>query len=109
MLRHPLHWQASSRVFQNSMSDLFHGKVPLEYIQRVFQVMNRADWRRYQVLTKRAERREELSAQLRWAPHVWMGVSVESEKCLHRIDHLRRTNAPWNSCLSSHCSGRSHK
>jgi protein gp37 len=93
MLQHPLHWKAPKRVFVNSMSDLFHDKVPLEYIQRVFHVMNRADWHQYQVLTKRAERLEEVNDQLLWSPHIWMGVSVESEKYIYRIDHLRRTKA----------------
>ncbi len=93
MLQHPLHWRAPKRIFVNSMSDLFHDEVPLEYIQRVFRVMNQADWHQYQILTKRAERLEELSEQLEWSPHIWMGVSVESEKYLSRIDHLRRTSA----------------
>ena len=75
------------------MSDLFHEKVPLEYIRRVFGVMNQADWHQYQVLTKRAERLEDVSARLSWSPHIWMGVSVESEQYLGRIDHLRRTPA----------------
>src|SRR5690349_18754891 len=85
MLQHPLHWRAPKRIFVNSMSDLFHDQVPLEYIQRVFRVMNQADWHQYQILTKRAERLEELSERLTWAPHIWMGVSVESEKYLGRI------------------------
>ena len=93
MLEHPLHWRTPKRIFVNSMSDLFHDKIPLEYIQGVFRVMNEADWHQYQVLTKRAERLEELSGMLTWMPHVWMGVSVESEKYLYRIDHLRRTKA----------------
>ena len=75
------------------MSDLFHDDVPLEYIQQVFDVMNEANWHQYQVLTKRAERVHELSPQLNWAPHIWMGVSVENEKYLDRIDHLRKTGA----------------
>ena len=69
------------------------GIVPVEYIQRVFAVMHEADWHEYQVLTKRAERLEELNRLLDWAPHIWMGVSVENEKYLERIDHLRRTSA----------------
>jgi len=89
----PLHWKKSQRIFVNSMSDLFHDKVPLEYIQRVFEVMHHADWHQYQVLTKRAERLEEVSADLQWAPHIWMGVSVENKEYRWRIDHLRRTKA----------------
>jgi protein gp37 len=93
MLTRPLEWKAPKQIFVNSMSDLFHDDVPLEYIQRVFGVMNEANWHQYQVLTKRAERLEQLSPLLSWAPHIWMGVSVENEKYLPRIDHLRRTNA----------------
>jgi protein gp37 len=89
----PLRWKTPQRIFVNSMSDLFHDKVPLEYIKDVFDVMNRADWHQYQVLTKRAERLEELSRELPWAPHIWMGVSVENKDYLWRIDHLRRTKA----------------
>ena len=94
MLELPLHWKTPKRIFVNSMSDLFHDEVPLSYIQQVFEVMRRAHWHQYQVLTKRAERVQELSAELGWAPQIWMGVSVESEKYLYRIDHLRKTAAP---------------
>jgi protein gp37 len=93
MLTRPLEWKSPKQIFVNSMSDLFHDDVPLEYIQRVFEVMNQANWHQYQVLTKRAERLEELGSKLNWAPHIWMGVSVESEKYLSRIDCLRRTPA----------------
>jgi protein gp37 len=93
MLALPLRWKAPKRIFVNSMSDLFHDQVPLEYIQRVFGVMNQANQHQYQVLTKRAERLEELSTRLPWAPHIWMGVSVEHENYLYRIDHLRLTHA----------------
>jgi protein gp37 len=89
----PLHWKRPQRIFVNSMSDLFHDGVPVSYIQRVFEVMNRADWHQYQVLTKRAERLESLSNELPWAPHIWMGVSVENKDYLWRINHLRRTRA----------------
>ncbi|HXJ37670.1 MAG TPA: phage Gp37/Gp68 family protein [Bryobacteraceae bacterium] len=89
----PLSWRKPQRIFVNSMSDLFHDQVPVEYIQGVFDVMNQADWHQYQVLTKRAERLEALSNDLRWAPHIWMGVSVENKDYLWRIDHLRRTKA----------------
>jgi protein gp37 len=93
MLELPLRWKSPQRIFVNSMSDLFHEKVPLEYIQRVFDVMQRAHWHHFQVLTKRAERLEELSPQLRWEPNIWMGVSVESNRYRSRIDELRRTGA----------------
>lgn len=92
-LNEPLYWKRPQRIFVNSMSDLFHDDVPLPYIRRVFAVMNHADWHQYQVLTKRAERLEEVSSQLPWAPNIWMGVSVENKDYLWRIDHLRRTKA----------------
>jgi len=75
------------------MSDLFHKDVPLEFIQRVFETMLRADWHQYQVLTKRADRLEELSEQLPWANQIWMGTSVENEKVRWRIDSLRNSGA----------------
>jgi protein gp37 len=93
MLEVPLRWKAPKRIFVNSMSDLFHVDVPLSYIKNVFDVMYRAHWHQFQVLTKRAERIEELSPQLVWAPNIWMGVSVESEKYTYRIAHLRKTGA----------------
>ena len=86
MLERPLQWRAPNRIFVNSMSDLFHVDVPLDYIQQVFATMNRALWHQYQVLTKRADRLEELSAILPWSPHIWMGVSVENAKNIERID-----------------------
>jgi protein gp37 len=92
-LSEPLRWKTPQRIFVNSMSDLFHDKVPLEYIKGVFDVMNSAHWHQYQVLTKRAERLEALSSELPWASHIWMGVSIENGDYLWRIDHLRRTKA----------------
>ncbi|MEP6847313.1 MAG: phage Gp37/Gp68 family protein [Acidobacteriota bacterium] len=93
MLELPLRWKKPQTIFVNSMSDLFHKNVPLEYIQRVFDVMNRAHWHRFQVLTKRADRLEQLSRHLNWTSNIWMGVSVESEKYASRIDLLRQTGA----------------
>jgi protein gp37 len=93
MLEHPLRWRQPRRVFVNSMSDLFHQDVPTHYIKQVFEVMRRARWHQYQVLTKRSERLLELSAVLDWQPQIWMGVSVESQDYLHRIDDLRGTGA----------------
>jgi protein gp37 len=89
----PLTWKRSQTIFVNSMSDLFHKDVPLEFIQRVFDVMRRAHWHRFQVLTKRAERLAELSRALTWTPNIWMGVSVESHEYVDRIDRLRETGA----------------
>ncbi|MCA9019505.1 MAG: phage Gp37/Gp68 family protein, partial [Planctomycetaceae bacterium] len=79
--------------FVNSMSDLFHKEVEIEYIHRIFDVMKRAYWHRFQVLTKRADRLEELSTVIDWPENVWMGVSVENQDYTFRIDHLRHTNA----------------
>jgi protein gp37 len=89
----PLHWKTPQTIFVNSMSDLFHKDVPLEFIQRVFEVMHQANWHRFQVLTKRSERLLELAPQLIWPAHVWMGVSVETKDYAFRIDHLRQTEA----------------
>lgn len=93
MLELPLRWKKPQTIFVNSMSDLFHKNVPLDYIQQVFDVMKRAHWHRFQVLTKRADRLEEIGPFLEWTPNIWMGVSVESQDFVSRIDHLRNTNA----------------
>ena len=93
MLELPLRWKKPQTIFVNSMSDLFHPGVPLAYMHEVFDVMARAHWHRFQVLTKRAERLEELSPRLFWASNVWMGVSVETARYKSRIDRLRGTEA----------------
>ncbi|MEY9242513.1 DUF5131 family protein [Bradyrhizobium elkanii] len=89
----PRRWKRGRLIFVNSMSDLFHEGVPLAFIQKVFKVMEETPQHTYQVLTKRAERLEELSDSLHWPENVWMGVSVESADYLYRIAHLRRTKA----------------
>ena len=89
----PLKWSRPQIIFVNSMSDLFHNKVPDEFILRVFDVMNRANWHCFQVLTKRPERLLELNSSLSWSSNIWMGVSVENHDYLPRIDTLRKTNA----------------
>ncbi len=93
MLERPLQWKKPQQIFVNSMSDLFHQDVPLEYILRVFDVMRRASWHQFQVLTKRSQRLMELSDEIEWPDNVWMGVSVETSAYLYRIDHLRATGA----------------
>lgn len=93
MLELPLEWKKPQTIFVNSMSDLFHVDIPLAYIQRVFDVMRRAHWHTFQVLTKRADRLAELSAELPWSANVWMGVSVESQRYVSRIDELRTSGA----------------
>jgi len=97
-LDQPIRWTRSKHIFVNSMSDLFHENVPTEYIARVVEVMKKADWHVYQVLTKRSERmRDQLHRQLFSAAqknHIWWGVSVEDRKFgLERIDHLRDSPA----------------
>jgi protein gp37 len=89
----PLRWKKPQTIFVNSMSDLFHRDVPAEYIQQVFDVMRRANWHTYQILTKRSDRLRELDGVLDWTPQVWMGVSVEDQKHTFRIEHLRETHA----------------
>ena len=89
----PLRWKKPQTIFVNSMSDMFHAKVPRRFILKAFDVMEKAYWHRFQVLTKRAERLAILSEQLPWAENIWMGVSVESESYMHRVDSLRQTEA----------------
>lgn len=89
----PFTWTKPRIVFVNSMSDLFHEKVPLSYIQQVFEVMNKCPQHQFQVLTKRAERLEQISHELTWTENIWMGVSVEDNRVINRIDHLRNTGA----------------
>jgi protein gp37 len=85
----PRRWRQARIVFVNSMSDLFHEDVPLEYIQRVFATMRDCPQHTFQVLTKRSERLAELAADLAWSRNVWMGVSVEDARVLHRIADLQ--------------------
>jgi protein gp37 len=89
----PYTWKTPKIVFVNSMSDLFHKDVPLDYIKKVFEVMNKNPQHVFQVLTKRAERLFELHKELRWTHNIWMGVSVEDQKVMERIDFLRKTRA----------------
>ena len=93
LLNEPLKWKKPRRIFVNSMSDLFHEKVKLSYIQEVFAVMEKADRHQFQVLTKRAERLLEFNSKLPWPSNVWMGVSVEDKHVTDRIDALRQTDA----------------
>lgn len=85
----PMRWKTPQRIFVNSMSDLFHRDVPFDFIQSVFQTMEVAHWHTFQVLTKRSDRLVEIADQLPWPSNVWQGVSVEDERVIHRIDHLR--------------------
>jgi protein gp37 len=92
-LQTPFSWKKPKVVFVNSMSDLFHPEIPLEFIQKVFFLMNETPQHTYQVLTKRAERLYEIHDQLTWTKNIWMGVSVEDGRVTNRIDFLRETNA----------------
>ncbi len=93
MVELPLSWKKPQTIFVNSMSDLFHQDVSVDFIKEVFSVMRKAHWHRFQVLTKRSERLAQLNSRLEWAPNIWMGVSVETGKYRSRIDDLRRTDA----------------
>ena len=89
----PLSWKRPQVIFVDSMSDLFHESVPLDFIKRVFGTMRRASWHQFQILTKRSERLVELSTLLEWPDNIWMGVSVEDRDHIFRIKHLCRTRA----------------
>jgi len=89
----PLTWKKPQTIFVNSMSDLFHNDIPTSFIRRVFDVMERAHWHRFQILTKRAERLSELAPLLNWPENIWMGVTVENVSCSKRIDYLRNIPA----------------
>ncbi len=92
-LDQPRSWKTPRVVFVNSMSDLFHAKVPLEFIQDIFDVIRETPQHTYQALTKRSLRMARLADQLDWPPNLWMGVSVEDASVTNRIEHLRRVPA----------------
>jgi len=92
-LDEPLKMKKPSLIFVNSMSDLFHEDVPVEFIQKIFYTMNNASWHFFQVLTKRAERLAELAPLLNWTPNIWQGVTVENDRHKNRIDFLRNVPA----------------
>ena len=93
MLTLPLQWKKPQNIFVNSMSDLFHEDVPDSFIINTFNVMQKAYWHHFQILTKRSERLEHLNDSLIWAPNIWMGVSIETADYLYRIENLRSTGA----------------
>ncbi|MEA5572646.1 phage Gp37/Gp68 family protein [Calothrix sp. UHCC 0171] len=92
-LKEPTKWRTPSRVFVNSMSDLFHEDVPLDFIKKVIEVIQATPWHIYQILTKRHERLLELSHHLEFPENMWLGVSVESQNYVHRVDFLRKVPA----------------
>ena len=89
----PKSWRISRMIFVNSMSDLFHKDVPLDFIQRVFATMRDCSQHTFQILTKRSDRLLNLAPKIDWPPNVWMGVSVEDSRVLYRIDDLRLVSA----------------
>ena len=93
VLDEPKRWKNSKLVFVNSMSDIFHERIPLNFLKKVFKVTNDTLRHIYQVLTKRAERLEELANKFEWTENIWMGVSVEDEKVVNRITNLKNTPA----------------
>jgi protein gp37 len=93
VLEAPLSWKKPQMIFVNSMSDLFHEDVPISFILKVFDVMRRAWWHQFQILTKRSERLLELNTEICWPDNVWMGVSIENTDYSFRADHLRHTDA----------------
>ena len=92
-LKEPLTWKSNSMIFVNSMSDLFHDDIPLDFIKKVFNVMNATPNHTYQILTKRADRLKAMSCHLNWTKNIWMGVSVENYRTKKRINCLRETGA----------------
>jgi protein gp37 len=92
-IEEPLKFKKPQIIFVCSMSDIFHKNVPDEFILKLFEVMNKAHWHIFQVLTKRAERLESLAEKINWTKNIWMGVTVESEKYINRISYLQKTKA----------------
>jgi protein gp37 len=88
----PLGWRRPRMIFVNSMSDLFHESIPDHFIRSVFDVMGEADWHTFQILTKRHDRLAALGPTLDWHPNVWMGVTIENRRFVHRADRLREVD-----------------
>jgi len=92
-IQKPMKWKKPSIIFVNSMSDLFHEEIPEWFILKVFETMNKCSWHIFQILTKRGDRLLELNEKFKWTPNIWMGVTVESEDYLSRVDLLKETKA----------------
>jgi protein gp37 len=92
-LNQPQRWKRPRMIFVNSMSDLFHERIPVDFIRRVFDSIENAHWHTFQILTKRPERMVELADQLSWPANVWMGVSIENRRFVDRADALREVPA----------------
>jgi protein gp37 len=93
LLTQPLRWIKPRMIFVNSMSDLFHKNIPSKFIETVFEVMAKAHWHVFQILTKRAERLECLSSKIVWPNNVWIGVTIENQDCIRRIRYLKKVPA----------------
>lgn len=89
----PLKWHKSKMIFVNSMSDLFHEKIPISFIEKVFKIIRISNHHIFQILTKRSERLLELAPLLNWPENLWMGVTVEMDELTYRISHLKQTPA----------------
>ena len=89
----PLEWKKPRMIFVNAMSDLFHEQIPDDVILELFDIMNKAKWHTFQILTKRADRLRELSPRIEWGYNIWMGVSVEDKKAIPRCEALKHTGA----------------
>lgn len=89
----PLQWKKPKIIFVNSMSDLFHKDIPCAFIFKVFDVMAKASWHRFQLLTKRSDRMASMAASLNWAENIWAGVTVENSDYVNRLDDLRKVPA----------------
>ena len=89
----PMKWKKPQMIFVNSMSDLFHEDLPFSIIEKIFKIMNKCYWHTFQILTKRSHILYEYNKYLNWTDNIWMGVTIESQDYLHRIDDLRKTNA----------------
>ena len=92
-IKDPLSWRKPRMVFVNSMGDLLHEKVPLDFIQKCFEVMNKKTEHVFQILTKNAKRLEKINSKVTWTENIWMGVSIENNDYNWRSDYLRNTNA----------------
>ena len=92
-LAEPYQWKKSRVVFVNSMSDLYHEKIPVDFIRKVFAVMNENKQHTFQILTKRSGRLCELASLLEWSENIWMGVTIENNDYVGRADDLRKVNA----------------
>ncbi len=106
MLELPLRWRKSRRNFVNSMSDLFHDEVLLDYVRRVFDVMQSASWHEFQVLTKRAERLAQLAPSLPWPKNAWRASASRATASSRALTRCGRCSRRCDSSRSSHCSGR---